>query len=322
MFEPKEPSKPALTQKQMREGAGGTNQEELSRLDKVEKMEGITEKDLSREMPEKGGAEVVMLRHGKYIRDTKHEQSGSLVEGEAANIYEQTLALLRSKFDGLLEEDRKDVTFLVVASDTSYGNAKGMRSFETAAEVSRAIRDIIQEYGLSPSQFLNIRSKRSREAESAQPAINKTIREPQMFENSPEFVAFLKEQYGDRFFAAFESESEYLKGVREKMGAEGVEDILERYSKFMDILRNFSDVRHEKNPNERLLIFPVSHYDTISPYVKEKIMRLDTKEYYLPVEYGAGVSINIDPKGVASSVVGGRKYILDKTNRQIRKEGK
>lgn len=317
MPEPKELSGPILTQEQMREGAGGANKEELDRLEKVIKLDGITEKDLSKEMPEEGGAEIVMLRHGRYIRDTKHEQSGSLVEGEAEKMYDQTIALLRSKFEGLSEEDRKNVTFLVVASDTNYGDAKGMRSFETASEVSRAIRDIIQEYGLSTEQFLNAQSKRSMEAGSAQPAINKKIREPQMFENSPEFVAFLKEQYGDKFFAAFESESDFLEGVRKEMGAEGVEDILARYARFVDILRNFADVRREKNPKERLLMFPVSHYDTISPYVKEKIMGLNPKEYYLPVDYGAGISVKIDSSGAASSVVGSEKYVLDKTDRQI-----
>ncbi|MDZ4385528.1 MAG: hypothetical protein U0944_03885, partial [Candidatus Moranbacteria bacterium] len=59
---------------------------------------------------------------------------------------------------------------------------------------------------------------------------------------------------------------------------------------------------HRANPGRRLIIWTVSHYDSISPFIKKNIAEMDMKSY-LPVDQGAGISINIDNQGKATCVI-------------------
>jgi len=60
----------------------------------------------------------------------------------------------------------------------------------------------------------------------------------------------------------------------------------------------------------------VSHYDTISPFVK-KMTGMDTKKDYLPVDYGAGISLKIDKMGKITSKIKGQEFIVEKNNLEI-----
>jgi hypothetical protein len=274
-------------------------------------VEKIVRSDISREMPGIGETEIIMQRHEKYIRDTEHERSGSLEPEEAKKSHDQTVEILRNKLSGLSEEERKNVDILVVASNTDYGKAKGMRSFETAAEVVRGIAEVIEEYGLDKNQLMNSRTGVSEKAQAVVPSKNTTIQEPRFLSQSPEFVEYLNSKYGNqtqKFWQAFEED--WDEEERKKLGAEGSKDILARYNKFIEILRNFSQQYHKKNPGKRLIIWPVSHYDTISPYVKNTVAKTDPNQF-LPVDYGAGISLNIDKDGKVTSKIGGNEYSLD-----------
>ena len=100
------------------------------------------------------------------------------------------------------------------------------------------------------------------------------------------------------------------KTEREKLGVEGPEDILERYNKFIETLKNFSQHYHKKHPGRRLIIWPVSHYDTISPYIRNKVEKTDPNKY-LPVDYGAGISLNINREGKITSKIQGKEYEIN-----------
>lgn len=274
-------------------------------------LEKITRSDISREMPGVGETEIIMQRHEKYIRDTEHERSGSLEQEEAKKAYDQAVEILESKMDSILEDERKNVDILVIASNTEYGKAKGMRSFETASEVVGGILETFDKYELDRNQLLNSKTAVSEKNEDAVPSKNKNIQEPRFMSQSPEFVEYLKSKYGNQtqeFWQAFEEDWE--KDEREHVGAEGPKDILERYNKFIEILKNFSQHYHKKHPGKRLIIWPVSHYDTISPYIKNKVAKIDPNQF-LPVDYGAGISLNIDCEGKVSSKIQGKEYELN-----------
>lgn len=274
-------------------------------------LEKITRSDISREMPGIGETEIIMQRHEKYIRDPEHERSGSLEQEDAKKAFEQTVEILKSKLEKLSEEERKNVDILVIASNTEYGKAKGMRSFETATEVINGVLKVFEEYGLDGNQLLNSRTGISEKEGYPVPSKNKTIQEPRFISQSPEFLEYLKSKYGDQtqnFWQAFEEDWE--KDEREKMKAEGPKDILERYSKFIEILKNFSEHYHKRHFGRRLIIWPVSHYDTISPYIKNKIEKADPNRH-LPVEYGSGVSLIISRGGKITSEIQGRKYEIN-----------
>lgn len=270
----------------------------------------IERSDISREMPKEGETEIIMQRHEAYIRDVEDEKAGSLKEEEAKKSYDQAVEIFKSKLENLPEDERDTVDVLVIASNTQY--VKGRRSFETAAQVLKGTEDVFKEYGIDEKQILNSGARRA--GEENRPTKNTAILEPQFIDQSPEFREFLKEKYGDgamnqKFWQAFEEDWE--KEEREKVGAEGPDDILERYSKFMNVLAKFSEVYHKKHPGRRLIIWPTSHYDTISPYVK-KMTGMDTKKDYLAVDYGAGISLKIDKMGKMTSKIKGQEFIIEK----------
>jgi len=270
----------------------------------------IERSDISREALKEEETEIIMQRHEAYIRDVEDERAGSLKEEEARKSYDLAVEVFGSKLENLSEDERSTVDVLVIASNTQY--VKGRRSFETAAQVLKGAEDVFRKYGIDEKQILN--SGASREGEENRPTKNTAILEPQFIDQSPEFREFLKEKYGDgamnqKFWQAFEEDWE--KEEREKVGAEGPDDILERYTKFMNVLAKFSEVYHKKHPGRRLIIWPVSHYDTISPYVK-KMTGMDTKKDYLAVDYGAGISLKIDKDGKMTSKIKDQEFTVEK----------
>jgi hypothetical protein len=75
----------------------------------------------------------------------------------------------------------------------------------------------------------------------------------------------------------------------------------------LDVLARYSRFYHKKHPDRRLVIWAVTHYDTISPYVKREILEAD-KEAMLRVDYGAGISINLDKDGTGKVKIGETEY--------------
>ena len=65
---------------------------------------------------------------------------------------------------------------------------------------------------------------------------------------------------------------------------------------------------HKANPGKRLVIWATSHYDTISPLVKEAT-DTDFSEY-LGVDYGGGVVIEVPPTGETALDIRGQKVAL------------
>lgn len=271
----------------------------------------IERTDISREMIGAGETEIIQQRHEAYIRDVEDENAGSLKEEEARKSYDLAVEVFKSKLEKLSEAERNTVDVLVIASNTQY--VKGKRSVETAAQVLRGIEDVFREYGIDEKQILNSGARRP--GEENRPTKNTAILEPQFIDQSPEFREFLKEKYGEgtmnqKFWQAFEEDWE--KEEREKVGAEGPDGILERYSKFiLGVLPKFAEVYHKKHPGRRLIIWPTSHYDTISPFVK-KMTGMDVGKDYLPVDYGAGISLKIDKTGKITSKIKGQEFIVEK----------
>ena len=92
-------------------------------------------------------------------------------------------------------------------------------------------------------------------------------------------------------FAAYEMDAD--KEEREAMGAEGVYDILDRTKKSVDMLSRYARWFHLQNPGKRLVIWTATHYDTISPLVKDAT-NVGFEEF-VGVDYGAGVVVEVPP---------------------------
>lgn len=264
----------------------------------------IEQENIEPKLPEIGGTEIILQRHGKYERSADSQNVGSLTEEGVQNIYDLGKHFFSELFGDASEEERAQIEILVIASDTKYMDG-GQRSMETANEIIKALKEELEKFEMSPSQFLNSSGRFDGDGE-ARPTSK--LREPQMFDNSPEFVEFLKEKYGDLnldFWIAFEEDLE--KDTREKMNAEGPDEIADRTNKMVKILARYARMYHKQHPGKRLIIWAATHYDTISPYVKRDIGGV-SKEVPLGVDYGAGISINLDKDGKNSVKIAEEEY--------------
>jgi len=268
--------------------------------------EGLTISDIEPKPPSIDGTKIIIQRHGEYQRSEESAAPGSLTEKASRDAQEHAQKLVETLLASVPPEEKDTVDFLVLASDTHFRDKQnyGQRSMETAKAVVSGVKDVLQSNGISEDHLLN--TNRGFHG-SPEPRPTKQIREPKMFRESPSFVEALKKKYGDEglgFWAAFESDLE--EKTRKEMGAEGPWEMAERLARYIDVLARFSRDYHKRNPGRRLVIWAVSHYDLISPYTKRYLLS-QKKEDYLPVEYRAGIGIDVDSSGKATTTISGQQ---------------
>jgi len=261
----------------------------------------IEKQDIAAPIIESGGTAIVLQRHEKYNRDRTAEDAGSINIDAAELARERDLEFFRDVVSQ--EVDGSEVMVLFVSSDTQYAD-RGRRSLETAQLAQDAASELFISLGIDPNErIINFNpdfstSKNSPTDQDIRPM--KGLREPQIFD-TPAYIDHLKAKYGSEdgpgaglsqaAWAAHESDTESK--VREELGAEGVHDIVDRTKQSIRILERYSKAFHAANPNKRLVIWADSHYDTISPLVKDATNT--SFDEYVPVDYGAGVVMNIAP---------------------------
>ena len=246
-----------------------------------------------------GESAIVLQRHEKYSRDRSSEFVGSLLPEAAEAARQRYLSYFRELF---LQDAEAQTMVLFVASDTQYGGG-GYRSMETAQLAQDAARSVLEEMQIEPSKrIININShfRTLPFAETGQDIRpDRRIVEPDIF-NTPEYVEFLREKYGrsdgpggmtQKAWAMHEMDADAE--AREGYGAEGVHDVVTRVKKSLAVMKRYSQAFHASNPDKKLLIWMASHYDTISPLVKD-IAELDFGQY-LPVDNGGGILIQVAP---------------------------
>lgn len=266
----------------------------------------ITREDIKPHPIGVGGTELVIQRHGKYNRDKNHPEVGSLT----SEAQEEEIIAAKKFFEDFLaqlpEDERDSVVLLVLASDTQYYGG-GRRSYETATLAQEAASEVFEKAKIAASNIINLSGDHSLRGGKG-PRPTPRLREPQMLNNSPEFRDFLIERYGDLtldFWIAFEEDTE--KETRERMRAEGPDEIANRLLKSIHLLAKYAETYHAKNPGKRLIIWATTHYDTISPFVKRDIFGLG-KDAVLKVDYGAGIVVDINKESLATTEIAGTEY--------------
>lgn len=262
-----------------------------------------------------GETEIVLQRHGKYERDRTSEGVGSLTPEAVTAEKAAAAAYFEAFLRQLPEEERGRVDVLVVASDTQYFDG-GRRSHETAELAQQAALEVFEAQGLPSENIINT-SGRLRGEGGPRPMPR--LREPNMLNESPEFLNYMLDKYGGEnreltldFWVAFEEDKE--KEVRERMGAEGPGEIADRTAFSVRALARYAEAYHAANPDRRLIIWGATHYDTISPFVKREVFEVP-KEQQLMVDYGAGITIDISADGKASTEIDGKQYEVPLTKR-------
>ena len=237
-----------------------------------------------------GDSAIVLQRHEKYIRDKSSEQAGSICEEVIADARSRACSFFR---DLLSDDDAGETMVLFVASDTKYGN--GYRAMETAQIAQEAAVGVMQELKINPSdRIINFNpqfSTNSFDESSLAVRPNKKVVEPKIFDQSPEYIDHLLAKYGDfqKAMAAHEQDAE--QETRQEFGAEGVDDVIDRVKSSLSNLKRYAEVFHTYNADKRLLVWVATHYDTISPLVKDSC-GMDPSDY-LPVDYGGGIVIEL-----------------------------
>jgi len=292
---------------------GDNSEDEIANsINNPEVPNSLIRADLSPRELAIGDTEIVFQRHGKYQRDENSPERGSLTEEAQLDERNSALEFFRQQIESIPINERGNFFLLVLASDTHYlgDSDAGMRSTETANLVLDAAKEILSEYGLSENQILNHSTDIKGDGEARPTPI---LREPKIFDESPDFVDFLKDKYeksteygdGSMFWQAFEGDWENEK--RQEMGAEGPDEMADRLQKSLDILSRYSKFFHYKHPESRLVIWATSHYDTISPYAKRELLGLD-KDTFLGVDYGSGIAIKVSPSGDGDTIINNTSY--------------
>jgi hypothetical protein len=224
------------------------------------------------------------------------------------DVRQQGETVLAEMLSQLTPQEQQSVDVLVIASDTSYLD-KGQRSMETAKVATEGIETALTEHGLVLDEhILNRKAEHELRGEGG-PRPTKNIREPNIF---PEFFDLLKQEFPGKEWWAYETGQ--LADERRKMGKESTEEIGDRLANFIDVSARYSQAYHHKhvdsdgNPNRRLIIWVATHYDTISPFVKNHLTSRVDPEWFLPVDYGGGFVVNIAPNGEAKTEIEGIEY--------------
>jgi len=259
----------------------------------------LSSETIERTPPPEGGTVIIMQRHGNYDRETGHLTT----EGRAETL-ERSHEIIQEMIEKVPEDERKYISLLVVASPTVKN--EGQRSMETASAVIETAQNIFEEYNIPKDNIM-----------TETPRPTQDIEEPRIFEGDTTYWKFLVEKYGKgtrEFWKAYEEDVH--EEERKKMGAEGPVDMSDRFAHFTNVLGRYAHLYHTNHRGEpsRLIIWSVSHYDTITTYFKNHVAGIDQKEY-VPVDYDGGVSLVIDSEDKASIAVGETTYPIELTKR-------
>lgn len=204
-------------------------------------------------------------------------------------------------------DELKNTYFLFDSSNTtSSGNFK--RCVETTNIAMRLIKVFLEENRISSNHIINL-NEESNYGNAVRE--NSHLTEPKMFTDSSGYLEYLKEKHNGinkDFWIDFEED--LSKEKRLELNSEGPNEIVDRAIKYISILQRYSKLFHAKFPNSRLIIWCGTHYDLISPLVKQKILGYD-KSDIVNVDYCGGISLVIDEFGNLSVSLNGVSYPFD-----------
>ena len=268
-----------------------------------------------------GESVIILERHERYETDPAAENAGSVLAEDAAAAFDRDVTFFQRAFTQNVAGSETTMV-LFAASDTQYAG-KGYRAMETTWIAQNAAIYALDASGLDPAKhIINFNSEfftpKFRPSDKAGPIRiwpDANVREPQIF-NTPAYISYLIGKYGSmdgnpnrlspQAWTAHECDAE--REVREALGAEGVYDVLARTKKSLSLMRAYATRFHMTHPNSRLIARVGTHYDTISPLVKD--VAGIPFEKFVPVQNGGGVAIKLAAEQVPLLKVQGKELKL------------
>lgn len=246
--------------------------------------------------------QIILQRHCNYDKE-----KGGLIP-ESVNIQKEVV----NKFNEIMNsqssnEELRNTYFLFVSSGTiSTSNFK--RAKETTNIAMNEVKKFFENNSISSNNILNLDLDANYNREVRE---DKHLTEPSMFTDSSGYLEYLKEKHGGinkDFWIDFEGDLSIEK--RKKFNTEGPEEIVNRAVRYLNVLKRYSDYFHKKNPNSRLIIWNGTHYDILSPLVKQRILNYD-KEDIVKVDNCGGLSVLIDEFNTITINMNGITYPFD-----------
>lgn len=283
----------------------------------------LKREDIHPEIPEEGGTILVLQVNAKDDRrDPNSPEFGVLMPEAAEEVTGQAKKFFDDVFEGLSDEERARVAVIVVASDAklvmppgSGASSPHRRAFETGEKVIEGIRTSMTEHGVGLEQLLNTSEENGDEPVAVPGLVDLTMWE------SPEFVKYLEEKAPElvklsggkldlvrALWVMYEEDLESEK--RLELGVEGPSEIAIRMRKALtDLTIDLADQYHREHPDALLYIWSVSHYDSISPWVKGYVYQANPAKLFVPTEKAGGITIKIDKTGeTAETTIAGQTY--------------
>lgn len=273
------------------------------------KLEKITPVDILPVVPEDNGSVIVFGINASDRANRKLPKDsprfGELDEGQA----EATKAQYKDFFDGIFKdlppEERAKVDILVIAGNANLRMPGGInnphkRSVETAKHIIAGAKTSMAEFGVNPNQLLN-KTGKPIELTSGR------LVDLTMWEKSPEFVQFLYDTYGDsnELWVAYEEDRH--KDVRERMGAEGPNDIADRVGDYMATLDHALKLYHIEHPGRKVVAVLSTQYDSAAPTIKKFVTKQPLGDY-VRIEKRGGIVFEVGSDGEMSANIQGHEY--------------
>ncbi len=250
--------------------------------------------------------QLIFQRHCDYDRE-----NGGLIPESV----EKQKAIIQSFIEHLKNsfriEDLQDTYFLFTSSNTISDN-DFKRCIETTNIAMELIKQFFKEQNISTSHIINLNEETNYNGKIHE---SRQLIEPKMLLDKTGYYEYLTQKHGGMnidFWTDFEED--LSKEKREELGAEGPDQIVERAVHYIQILQRYATYFHKKYPNSRLVIWNGTHYDLISPLVKQRILHFE-KSFWLKVDYCGGISLVIDELNRIIASVNGINYpfVLEET---------
>lgn len=256
-------------------------------------------------MVSEGETQLVFQRHCSYDRN-----NGNLVL-ESVN-YQKSIIL--SFINNLDIEDLQNTYFLFTSSNTT-SSIDFKRCVETTNIAMDLIKQFLEQNHVSSSHIMNLNENSNYNDRVRE---SRELTEPQMFTDSTGYFEYLKEKHNGintEFWIDFEED--LSKEKREQLNSEGPDQIVERADHYVNMLQRYASYFHNRHKKSKLIVWCGTHYDLISPLVKQKILHCE-KSDIVKVDYCGGISLVINDSNEVIANVNGVNYPFDfQENKQL-----
>ncbi len=246
--------------------------------------------------------QLIFQRHCNYDRN-----NGGLIP-ESIN---EQIRVITSFIDNLKTTftlDEIQNTYFLFTSSNTTAKENFKRCVETTMIAMELIKRFLQENNIPLNHIINLNENTNFNGSIHE---SKQLTEPQMFTDATGYLDFLKTKHNGinlDFWVDFEED--LSKEKREELGSEGPDEIVQRAVWYINILQRYADYFHKKHPDCRLIVLNGTHYDLISPLVKQRILGWE-KADTVNVDYCGGISLTLNEDGEIIANINGTSYPFD-----------